>query len=724
MRTTQAPLGASLALLVTTLFIGCQAALPSLEPTSAPTSFIASSQPTVTQQPTATPQPVASPEAQSIEGTYSTSFTRADLEASPLLIDQGEVNDENWGDWTLTLEDGHIGYTQRNNVKSTSSSGTFVVSGDVITMTFTVGENAGETFAYRWDVNGDELTLVRDDSLHQVAPTPFLIRSWIRTPALSSQPPATSEPLPAALRYRWVGETRALPGVTPPAVESSMKIDAGRLTFYATEDWDHPLATSVASVDASGDVRLVFESGTAPCAQGDEGTYNFDLSPTERSLEVQAVSDTCAQRVEAITGSWTRSACPNDHLCLGDLDPGNHVSVLYTPLTPFGDWHYDYGQFGYTVPEDWTNPEDNPDGYVLLPVGAPDGTGIYVFSDVLAHEQALDPVNHHCVGKPASDVGSSAVAIHDWINSLDGLQVTGDDLNIEVGGLTGYSMDLAVNPAWAGTCGWPGELPGVPLFVNAQSTPQEGFDWGINGDIRMRLFLLDLGPARTLLIDVEAPDKAGWDALVADAMPIVQSFDFGRTSELASGGNVFPGTYHTQFEPAMTLTIDNVVALDCFPGYQCRGDIDVNLSNWVGFEFGNVHGSEFNVIRLDQVFDLQSPDELRDPPIDLAGWASRLPGITVVDRGGAVTVGGLPASQMDLLSGADPVPFGPTGLTGADEPQWFGLPPNTETRLIALKVDGKTILITEQLGIENTVGDFDTAVSGLQPLLDSIVWAD
>ena len=83
------------------------------------------------------------------------------------------------------------------------------------------------------------------------------------------------------LRYRWVGETRALPDADPPAVESSMKIDADQLTFYATEDGRHPLAISSATVDAAGDVRLAFESGTAPCAPGDEGEYRFVLSPTQ-----------------------------------------------------------------------------------------------------------------------------------------------------------------------------------------------------------------------------------------------------------------------------------------------------------------------------------------------------------------------------------------------------------------------------------------------------------
>ncbi len=39
-----------------------------------------------------------------IAGTYKTSFTKEELAASPLLYDTGELNNENWGDLTITLD--------------------------------------------------------------------------------------------------------------------------------------------------------------------------------------------------------------------------------------------------------------------------------------------------------------------------------------------------------------------------------------------------------------------------------------------------------------------------------------------------------------------------------------------------------------------------------------------------------------------------------------------
>ena len=68
--------------------------------------------------------------------------------------------------------------------------------------------------------------------------------------------------------------------------------------------------------------------------------------------------------------------------------------------------------------------------------------------------------------------------------------------------------------------------PGVPLFVNAQTTPDEGFDWGIDATGRMRLFILRLGRDRHLVIDIEAQDTAPWADLLAAAGPIVETFEF------------------------------------------------------------------------------------------------------------------------------------------------------------------------------------------------------
>jgi TRAP-type C4-dicarboxylate transport system substrate-binding protein len=117
-----------------------------------------------------------------IDGTWTTSFSKADLIASPFLGDQGEVNDENWGDWTFTFQNGRIAVKQSNNVSSSSSSGTFSVKGDAVTLAFDEGSNAGETFGYRWSIYKNTLTFKRDDKLGLPGPTPWLIKPWTRNP--------------------------------------------------------------------------------------------------------------------------------------------------------------------------------------------------------------------------------------------------------------------------------------------------------------------------------------------------------------------------------------------------------------------------------------------------------------------------------------------------------------------------------------------------------------
>ena len=114
---------------------------------------------------------------------------------------------------------------------------------------------------------------------------------------------------------------------------------------------------------------------------------------------------------------------------------------------------------------------------------------------------------------------------------------------------------------------------------------------------------------------------------------------------LADSGDVFPGTYVTRFEPALTITIDREVENGCATGYRCRGSIDTNINGWVFFEFGNSppdHPAfEVGVTRVDKIVDLKHSGALIAPPADLAGWIAKYPGLTVLTPPSVVKVGGL-----------------------------------------------------------------------------------
>ncbi|HTI30307.1 MAG TPA: hypothetical protein VL687_08125 [Methylomirabilota bacterium] len=118
-----------------------------------------------------------------IDGTYQTSFSLADLTASP-LVTANEIKDGNWGSWQLRFRMDRFSYTQQNNIANSSSQGSFTIDGDAITLAVDKGVHVGETFAFRWQRNATELTFSRDDTLG-IGPTPFLVKPWLRLDAIA-----------------------------------------------------------------------------------------------------------------------------------------------------------------------------------------------------------------------------------------------------------------------------------------------------------------------------------------------------------------------------------------------------------------------------------------------------------------------------------------------------------------------------------------------------------
>lgn len=330
--------------------------------------------------------------------------------------------------------------------------------------------------------------------------------------------------LPTTLQYLWVGETRAIPGLTPPAVQSGLDLAHDEMGVYA-QATGRPILESAASLDGPDSLLFQLDGDSAGCRSGDVGTYTFTLSATGRALTLLAADDRCASRVAAISGDWVRAGCPPPGWCLGDLDPGRHVSAAFNPWAPPEALHYDYGRFSYVVPDGWQNTEDGGDGYVLAKQDAPGGTdelpgpAIRIWQDVLPNGQTPG-----CERAPAPGVGHTARAIATWLSSLPSLTTT-KPKSVTIGGLNGFMLDVSMTPASNSTCPWMDGQPAATLFLN--SDPSSSFGWGNPGlDGSMRLFLLDLGGGRTLLIDIEATDQATWKALVADAMPVVESFQF------------------------------------------------------------------------------------------------------------------------------------------------------------------------------------------------------
>ncbi len=192
-----------------------------------------------------------------------------------------------------------------------------------------------------------------------------------------------------------------------------------------------------------------------------------------------------------------------------------------------------------------------------------------------------------------------------------------------------------------------------------------------------------------------------------------------------AGGNfVYPGTYTTHFEPALSLTVGREVELGCAPGFTCRGSVDDNLPGWLNLEFGNSPPFDVHLARLDKVFDPKHSGKLIDPPTDLATWVATLPGVTLITPPKSVKVGGLDATQFDLQSGDKGVTFGP--IPGVKDPA-FGFGPHQAHRIIVVNVHGRQIVmmvgvVDDTPGAVVTPTQLQPAIDALQPLIDSITW--
>lgn len=256
------------------------------------------------------------------------------------------------------------------------------------------------------------------------------------------------------------------------------------------------------------------------CQPGDEGTYTFSLSADGATLTLMAVNDECATQEGILSGEWARSACPKGLLgCSGDLAAGSHASHWFVPFET-DNGQVQQGKFSYTVPVGWTLVDENFGAYTLAKTDAP-ANAIRLMSNAVPHSQ-----DSTCPPSQARGVGRTTAAIESWLTTLPGL-VTTEPTPFSVGGLNGVTLDLSMAPGWTHACSF---APDTPVVNTITESPASGLNVHVNvaGAARARYMLLDLGDGRALLIDVEAPDQASWDEVIAEAMQIVNSFQFIR----------------------------------------------------------------------------------------------------------------------------------------------------------------------------------------------------
>jgi hypothetical protein len=346
------------------------------------------------------------------------------------------------------------------------------------------------------------------------------------SPSPSVTPSETTGPstavdllMPEALQHPYLGPVRDVEGV-PTGDVSQLQFTASTFIYH---NGNAEFLRSAAGVD--GD-EIVIHSGSASpgCNEGDEGRYRFSTSAGGSILTIEPGTDDCAPRAEALPGTWQRSACRNpDNWCLGEVEAGTYGSQHFDPVAPTSDvWQADYGRLTYTLPEGWANSDDWPSMYTLMRAssyaagGVNDGQVAPDTITLLARPSAASLDN--CAEEPEPGVGTDRAALAGWIRSHPGLTVT-ERPDIAVDGLPATVFDLALKEDWTETCDEQKPFVAAPVFIG-------DYHWALGTGDRMRVILLDLPSGTTVAITVDPEDPATFDALNAETMPIVESFDF------------------------------------------------------------------------------------------------------------------------------------------------------------------------------------------------------
>ena len=370
------------------------------------------------------------------------------------------------------------------------------------------------------------------------SPTPRTTPS-IEPTALAPSAPASvaagasapaGDPIPASLRYRWIGDPRDVP-VLGRSTRTGITFAASAFEITGTEYGFDGIMKATATVSAPGQLILVATRPEGGCQAGDTGTYTWSLSPGGTVLTVGLGSDPCASRASLVPGTWARIACKNpDSGCLGDLEAGPHRTQYIAPRLGSDKWAPDLGAVTYTVPAGWSNSADWARSFTLTPspdyaLEGPEGPTTYSYHEI---DLFVDPA-------AVVDVSTCSTAtIRDSPRTVDGLVgfvrsqpavVASKPSSIVIDGHAGQMIDVHLASSWKRTCpDNPDGLPGITVLADVNR--DDPWQVGLLGSDHSRFIFLDLGDNQVLLIVVASTDTARFDTLVAQSMPIITSFHF------------------------------------------------------------------------------------------------------------------------------------------------------------------------------------------------------
>ena len=223
-------------------------------------------------------------------------------------------------------------------------------------------------------------------------------------------------------------------------------------------------------------------------------------------------SPTPTQAAPPSAGAPTDAAASPAPTPQGLLLPAGEVSGLaFTPA------------ISLVVPSGWTLQADEPE---LVSLVRPDpqymvqGDGLVIFDAISIYARPIAGLPDGTLGG-VPDVGTSAQALATWLSERPQLTSTAP-VKTTLAGLPAFQLDFALSPQAGDLCG----IRCVNLLDSAAGP--SSYRFGIEGDWRVRAFLVDAPDGSTILISIDDADGAGLEEEIAGAMPILESLRFSE----------------------------------------------------------------------------------------------------------------------------------------------------------------------------------------------------
>ena len=191
------------------------------------------------------------------------------------------------------------------------------------------------------------------------------------------------------------------------------------------------------------------------------------------------------------------------------LDPGTYVHDLTPPRVTF------------TVPSGWWLTTDFAPGFGIRPEAFQTDEGLRVWFDM-----RLTVNDAACTEAPDPALGHTVDDLVTGFTTRPGVVAT-DPQPVSIGGLDGQWFDLQLAPDWSATCPFDPSQPGVTLFTDADPASNDNSPfWGVSGDDRLRLYVLDDTAGSTVMVVINTIDASTFESLLAEAQPVVDSLEF------------------------------------------------------------------------------------------------------------------------------------------------------------------------------------------------------